>query len=1292
MSKLRKQFITVLAVLFCALLCISAALIIPKSKSAYANRQTGSSYWTVIGSSTDDLYKGDTNPNYPIDRNLLRSLYMALTGDNNFVSLTKTLANNNNKITSADFRNLSSNNGKNVSVYFGGVKWDATYLTFDKNGNVILDLWQSADDPLTINYSSVFSYKEEDNPNDAYPSNMYSSSYIRVKELNTNGSYYNQHLVITAASQDSTHRYAKFTMGGSGSLTQFIVQPTNVGYQANESRSTIISGTNDVPNEAYDHSATGVWGSASANYESNPHYGEWQYDYLWIPSHCEVGGKNGNVTVVNGIWMTDQNLRSTTGVPVWTRTGSGTLACSVYMLSSGEQVSDSNSLVHSVRPAMHFNLTAAAEASGGIYFGTADTEISEDRKTAELKHGYDGETVEIEVPDNDKLTKTAESDSGFYTGGVFSATVPNESSDKSYTITVQPNTNYYWLDVDSADWTVEKVYKITIKAAEITVGWNLNPDDIPFGESLLQESTLLTGKGNQTIKQFIYVAKPPNAETATPPDVSQWTERKAETENDFIAEDAGVHRVYYNITAKYHKPAKGSYDIEVVADAVKITFDGDASIGSAQYGTGHALDLSLTNQDTLKQAYRGKVKITSVASGYEYAGQDKIDLFKKLKIVVYKYNGNTRQNASPNDRNYYNVGTYYLAVQYADDVLAEEKTLSFTYDNDTGTGRQKYPTFTVEKKAVTVKAVPSVAGGDFTHIYGDDCASLKWEIVSGAAIGEDETHLGLKENVFKTKETGEALGSATPAGKYVIEGEEDEGCNYSVTFNGSTRYEVTKRAVTLQVADEEVEYGTSFTDYTFNELTEVDGTTLATGENLSDILTLLEYSLKFNGNNVDFSDSLVIGEYELNAKAEADNYTFTVLPGKLTVTKKNFNMSGVTFTNKGYVYDGNPHAAQIDGTLPSDEITVSYRYVNTADGSESTEAPIEIGLYLVYATFTHNNGNYNDIDTKVAYLRIAATAEEANAPFPQLPTDEEIAAAADLAKKKTEAKKSLDEEAKAKKDAIDNNADMSAEDKKAAKEEIEKELADGNASIDKATSADGVNKAYDDGKKEMEDTVELAETKTDAKKDLEKEAKDKKDAIDADLNLTPEEKKAAKEEVDKKLAEGKKEIDKSTNPDDAKAAENASEKNIEDYTEVVQKKGSAKSELDKAAQAKKDAIDANPELTDEEKQAAKDKVDEELAKGKAGIDSATDVSGIQAVESSTKTNIENIKPEHSGSFPWWILAVIAGAILLVTVLIIVIVKRRNAEDEDDGYDDFYDDEYDYEEEEESDDGDEAYGF
>ena len=1291
MSKLRRKFITVLAVLFCALLCISAALIIPKSKSAYAIRQTGSNYWTLVSGGAD-LYVGDTNPTYPIDRNVLHDLYVALTGDTNYVALKERLASKSTKtITSADFRNQQGGI-KNVSVYFGGVRWDATYLTFDRDGDVILDLWQSGEDPYSmwstynIGYAATCSADTSGSP-----TNMYSTSYIRTNELNAGGYVLNASRSLVSIAQNSSSRYAKFTMDDApNSLTQFIVKPADVAYQETESLSAVQSGQWDRANDAYGTPSTGNWAStAMAAYKNKDYYADWKNDYLWLPSVTETGGNNTNWSFV-GLWQTDANLRGTTNpatnlnvrpniyCPVWLRsTGGDGGDYNMGLLPEGTMMSDLCDAKYAIRPAMHFNLTEAAMASGGIYFGTDDTEISQDRKTATLKHEYDDVEVEIDVPDNDKFAApVVESESGHYSQGKLKAKLPNTDSDKDYTIKVKPATDYYWLDVDTADWTAEKTYKITIEAATISASWTgisrtngenvfQNQQQYPITSSKISNATF-TEKYKVITNSSQYL--PDDSSTWT---TSGWTTRTSNSESnpDFIISSSVTHRVYYEITAQFHKPLRGYYDITANAATATFTAKSGDSFSTVEYASTNAINLVTQN---LKTQFITNVNMTVQGSTVTLN-----DIKNYVDVKLYKLVNGVRQNVNIPNNGRLPAGDYYMYLVWSDGIDDAVKTVWLENPDNV------YPKFTVKPKDITVSIVGK-DGKALTHVYGEDPVDLEFSY-SGLAQGDSEGDLNLGNIVIDG--TSDSIEYNTPANTYTLKCEQYEVGNYKVTFNPCT-YEVTKRHVKLKLEDEQMEYGKDFSSFTFKAPSVIDGN-IIDGDTLDGAVKSKNYYLELHGTDVD-ETNLQISDYELLAVFESDNYDFTIEGATFKVTKANYDMSGVTFVSKGYVYDGNPHPAAISGTLP-DGVTVTYRYVNTADGSETTDAPVEIGMYLAYASFKHNDSNYNAIADKVAYIRIAATSEEANQPFPPLPTDEEIAAAKSLAEKKEEAKKKLDEEAKAKKEAIDNNADMTAEDKKAAKEEIEKELAEGNAAIDNAKDKDSVDKAYDDGKKEMEDTVELAETKTDAKKDLEKEAKDKKDKIDADVNLTPEEKKAAKEEIDRQLEEGKKEIDKSTKVDDVEAAGSSSEKKIEDYTEVVQKKGSAKSELDKAAQAKKESIDNNPDLTDEEKAAAKAEVDKELAKGKAEIDGATDVGGIQSVESSTKANIENIKPEHKGSFPWWILAVIAGAIVLLTVIIIVVVKRRNADDDDGGYDDYYDDEYDYDEEEDEGD-DEAYGY
>ena len=98
------------------------------------------------------------------------------------------------------------------------------------------------------------------------------------------------------------------------------------------------------------------------------------------------------------------------------------------------------------------------------------------------------------------------------------------------------------------------------------------------------------------------------------------------------------------------------------------------------------------------------------------------------------------------------------------------------------------------------------------------------------------------------------------------------------------------------------------------------------------------------------------GEYADYEPSFEVKYTFTV-------NKADFDMSGITFADKSFEYDGEAHSIEIEGELP-EWITVSY------DGNGKTEA----GEYTVTAKFSHSNGNYNAIEEMTAKLTISGTA------------------------------------------------------------------------------------------------------------------------------------------------------------------------------------------------------------------------------------------------------------------------------------------------------------------------------
>ena len=1227
MSKLRNKLITVLAVLFCTLLVLSAAFLIPTSKTASAARQSGDTCWYTI----DELYQGG---DFPFKKDKLSSLYTALTGKNNYTALKSELASKGGKMTSADFRTQQGGT-KNVSVWLGGIKWDVVYMTTVRTddtyntaqnikGDVIITLWQSADDQHSSATAKWANSKDNSTSND-YPSNMYSTSLIRSETLNAGGYVSNSSHSIPSdpQSQRNSIDYAKFTMSGvSGSLVKYLVQPKDVKYQEDEAsikgRDTNgynVNTDNNCPNDAYGEPKDSNWYNASGlnmNYKSTKaHYDDWKDDYLWLPSMVETGkGNNGgsvaSANVVNGIWQTNQNLRSTyyTGTyqnEAWLRSGVYVNAnYAIFLTGTGDGYSTYCDDTRAVRPALHFNLTKAAQAAGGVPYENALTE-----------HDYDGDTVTVDIPEYSKLTIGGADYSTNYSGGKFSAIVPDkDGTEKTYSISAEPNEGYFWLDTNG---NVARDYKIKINPAEMQVNWSKSYT-VTSGESLLQSSSLITSKESKLtssfttseVKYLVILPDGYNTSLVMPDDSDNRWGTEGNVPNS-TPTDAGKYKVWYKITADYHVTETGYYDVTVGNDEVTVSIKSDGVIGSAIYATGDSLNL--TNQTWLKDEFKKVVTMTSKSVG-EFSDLTNVD----IALFKYKSDGTTKEYFTANDYGFFDVGTYYLDIQGSG-------STKFTFDGG------KYPSFTVTQKTIIVEVV---ADGDheLTHVYGSELAKMKYKynLTDLAEYKGEELEyakviaiLGLGK--FCTTD-GVTLDRLTPVDTYYIEGEKGAS-NYSVTID-AVEYTITPRKIVWQVTDQSVKYGTDLTSYNFKNMTIFSGDR-ANGESIPELTANAKYYLKKNGFKLD-DMNVEIGEYELCAELSYPNYDFSeVKSGTLTVTEADFDMTGVELKNAGYKYDGNPHKAELSGKLPSEEIQVTYRYVNMADGSSSEDAPVEIGLYLVYASFTHSNPNYNLIDDKVGYIRIAATLEEANGEFPKLPSDEEIEAAKKLAEKKAEAKKKLDDVAKAKKEEI-AAMEIGDDEKAKANSEIDKELAAGNVAIDAVDAAageSGVEQAFNEGKKKIEDISAAC-----------------------------------------------------------KAAEERAKQEAEAKAELERKKQAAKDELEKAANDKNAEIDANEELTDEERAEAKKKVETELEKGNAAIDGATDTSGVESAASTSKRNIENIKGVHreDSSFPWWIIAVAAGVLLLLIALVIVIVKRRQVADGDDEYDDFYDDEYDFDEE------------
>ncbi|MGU8055912.1 DUF1542 domain-containing protein, partial [Streptococcus suis] len=281
-----------------------------------------------------------------------------------------------------------------------------------------------------------------------------------------------------------------------------------------------------------------------------------------------------------------------------------------------------------------------------------------------------------------------------------------------------------------------------------------------------------------------------------------------------------------------------------------------------------------------------------------------------------------------------------------------------------------------------------------------------------------------------------------------------------------------------------------------------------------------------------------------------------------------------------------------------DEVAKAEKAIDAATKAEEVDAATLVGEKAVAKEelkaaaddakkAIDENANLPESEKTALKLAIDAEVAATNLEIDNAKTAEEIDAAT-LVGEKAVAKEEVKAAAEDALRAIDENANLTDDEKAAAKADVYVELSKAEKAIDKATTADAI------------DNATLVGEKAFAKEELEAAADDAKAAIDANDNLTPEEKAVAKAAVDAEVAKANDAIDAATTADEVDAATLAGEKAV------------AKEELKAAADDAKAAIDANDNLTDAEKQAAKDAVDAEVAKANEAIDKAATADAVDA--------------------------------------------------------------------------------
>lgn len=874
--------------------------------------RSASDRWVTVGKIYDEKQQA-------FKASELKKLFRALTGEEKWGSVKAAATGG---TTSAEFR--EKNDGKNIELSFGGMKWDAVYLTTakkggdgnTKTGDVILDLWRSSDTLNLEKDTSKFKNKSgsADHPQSKYPDNMYSTSYARVKVLNAGGSSATSDTDAEQINQDECNQYARFTMEEvGGSLTQYIAKPSEVGYQEDEwdeataeaiRKKFSLADKYYFPNDAYgDPKTGGKWATGgqsgfegSIEYALNDKqrneqekYGAWKDDYLWLPSVTEAGVNNEGGG--DGLWNTDANLRISAeegqGGSSLLRSGNATDANRVYVLNPHGGLNLGWIDVASfARPALHLNLT---KVMGNVCL---DEEWNGDKKP----YDPEGVTWTLDIDEAFETVAAADEEGSPW----WNAKTHTITADKAgkYTVKVTPAKGAKWPDgTKQAKNVIYEVVPAQLEAKfghggslqrmretvfrvddSHAIGLKMPGDtDGPYPIFHSGTETKVTGLS------FYYVVETydedkynefqqlhdqkleelkenPEEQWKNAPDPLQANEPKGYCVFFKAVDPNGNYNDYYDW-----------FGVHVAREELEITISQEAR-GKYQKGEeyGYAYGSRAGLHSTLIESIQ---KITATNDG----SQDRTQALKTHSGNFHFYlrtaddGGGTRYNFGESsflrdgqNVTYLPVGTYYLYIYYNDKGGAEPTGENNGYIAFTWEGGR--PSFQVTKKTLTV-----TANGN-TITYGEAPAG-NGVTCEGFADGEDESVLG-----------------GTPSYAYNYERYGDIDGSYTIMPQGytSNNYKIEYAAGTLTVKPKELTvdhingiYGLTYGNE-INISAHLDGVV-----NEDEVTAKLTYGGTANDGT--------FGEGE-TAPTKAGSYTVTVTLGGAKATNYTLKAEGATQT------------------------------------------------------------------------------------------------------------------------------------------------------------------------------------------------------------------------------------------------------------------------------------------------------------------------------------------------------------------------------------------------------------
>lgn len=285
------------------------------------------------------------------------------------------------------------------------------------------------------------------------------------------------------------------------------------------------------------------------------------------------------------------------------------------------------------------------------------------------------------------------------------------------------------------------------------------------------------------------------------------------------------------------------------------------------------------------------------------------------------------------------------------------------------------------------------------------------------------------------------------------------------------------------------------------------------------------------------------------------------------------------------------------------------------------------------------NSNASTTEEKeAAYTELDAKKQEARTNLDAANTNSAVTTAKDnsiaainqvqaATTKKSDAKAEIAQKASERKTAIEAMNASTTEEQQAAKEKVDQAVLSANADIDNAAANTDVDNVKTTNEATIAAITPDANVKPTAKQAIATKANERKTAIAQTQDITAEEIAAANVNVDNAVTEANSNIEAANSQNDVDQAKTTGENSIDQVTPTVNKKATARNEITAILNNKLQEIQATPDATDEEKQAADAEANTENGKANQAISAATTNAQVDEAKANAEAAINAVTPK-----------------------------------------------------------------